>query len=129
MRVYADYVTGDVPETWKLVVHSMKGSFTLQSLRKTPVVLKPFESQVIHGLVGSIQNEQTQFITEGIEIKSSDIVCPLIINVGTMTKTGHIQVKACNITTKTVTIKPKAGLYQLMLQSHTAGFCTGSIQN
>jgi hypothetical protein len=101
------------PEAWKLAIQSMKGSYTMRSLKKTLVVLKPFESQVIHGLVRGIQGEDTQFITESFDNESNYLVCPRVVKVDTKTSSCRIQVKICNITAKTIAIRPKAGLCQL----------------
>ena len=115
IRFYKEFVSDveDVPQAWKLAVKSMGGSFIVQSLSEKPVVVEPYQSHVIQGLVRGVEGENKQFITESFDCESNYIVCPRVVKVNTNSNSCRIQVKICNITAKPITIKPRAGVCQL----------------
>lgn len=117
IRFYKDFVSDveDVPQAWKLAVNSMKGSYSVRSLNKKSVVVEPYQSYVVQGLVRGVQGEDTQFITENFDNESNYIVCPRVVKVDTKTSSCRIQVKICNITAKTISIRPKSEVCQLKI--------------
>ena len=48
----------------------MGGSFIVHSLSEKPVVVEPYQSHVIQGLVRGVEGENKQFITESFDCES-----------------------------------------------------------
>lgn len=105
---------GDLPDAWATAFSAFTCCDTkfVKSTNKKPIILKPYESMTISGMVrGTAQFEKA--LTEDIDTTAPLIVSPHVVAVKSNSKTARVPVRVCNVSAQPVTIKPKTQLCSL----------------
>ena len=104
-----------IDEAWKSAINSLEcGSYPVRCLGRKPVTLGPFQTKTIHGIARHLPSDVTCAVTETPDNTNiSFTVCPRLMQLDSNASSSRIPVKICNITAKTLIIKPKALLCEI----------------
>ena len=105
-----DPPSSTIDEAWKSAINSLEcRSYPVRCLGRKPVTLGPFQTKTIHGIARHLPSDVTCAVTETPDNTNiSFTVCPRLMQLDSNASSSRIPVKICNITAKTLIIKPKA---------------------
>ena len=109
LRLYKSCTEDQMPTAWQLAIDSMDVMATVKSTNKKPVHVYPNESIVLNGIAINV-DDLTEVITENCDSELNYLVCPRVLKFGRSAKVQKVPVKICNITAKTITIRPKSDI-------------------
>ena len=109
LRLYKSCTEDQMPTAWQLAIDSMDVMATVKSTNRKPVHVYPNQSIVLNGIARNV-DELTEVITENCDSELNYLVCPRVLKFGRSAKVQKVPVKICNITAKTITIRPKSDI-------------------
>lgn len=109
LRICRDQSSQDppVPKQWKLAFNSMTSKcYSVKSIGKKPVMVKPNESIVIKGCVkGLPKSNNLTMVSENCDHVDKFAVCPRVVEFTKPGSKSMVHVNICNISAKTLLVK------------------------
>ena len=85
-------------------------SFCVKTTTKKNITLEPYQSIVVNGVVKGVDKNVSTVVTESLENNANYAVCPRLITLSSSSSKPKVRVKICNISAKTITLKPNSTL-------------------
>ena len=104
----ADEIT--IPTDWRLAIDSLDTrTYPLIVCGKKNIIITPFESITINGIARNVEYSISSVITETPDAVRGFIAFSRVVNLHDTTD-AKVPVRICNVTNKTLTLKPKSVL-------------------
>ena len=104
--------SSNVPAGWQLAMDCLNtSSITVKACSHTPTLIEPYQTLVVNGFSRNVDSSITEVVTENGQ-NSSYTVCPRVVKLKSFDYC-KIPVKICNMSAKTLTIKPRSDLCQI----------------
>lgn len=107
----ATVTNNTVPEEWKMAFESLVcNPVSVKSTNDHVVEIGPYESVTLHGIARGLNSNVQKVVTENSSSDRPLLVRPHVVQVPQYGNYAKIPVRLCNISAKTVIIRPKTEL-------------------